>query len=208
MPWVFALLVLLLAPLLPAQQKTFHDDFEHGMKNWLPPRASDWKIAEENGNHFLRLKSVYPPGVPRRPLNFALRRDACFSDFTMSVRLRQRNRSLIIVFDYQDTLHFNYAHLSVEPGTKTLVHNGIFGVDGTPRVRLDDPNRPPALPDQNWHIVKIVRQGNSVRVYMDGSSEPLLETSKGLFPYGQIGIGSFDEIGDFDDLEISGTPCR
>ncbi len=60
------------------------------MKNWLPPRAEDWEIAEDKGNHYLSIKSVYPPGVPRRPLNFVLLRNHCFSDFTMTVRLRQR----------------------------------------------------------------------------------------------------------------------
>ncbi|MCX6617550.1 MAG: hypothetical protein NTZ98_15815, partial [Acidobacteria bacterium] len=154
-------LVLLLLCCLAAgaAQITFRDNFESGMKNWLPPRPADWEIAAEGGNHFLRLiRPGYGPGVPRRPLNYALLRDRCFSDFTLSTRLRRAGKSLMIVFGYQDTLHFNYVHLSVDRGTQQKVHNGIFRVDGGERARIDDPDRPPALPDKEWHTAKLVRQ--------------------------------------------------
>jgi len=204
------LVLLLLAwASLGAAQSEFRDNFESGMKNWLPPRPADWEIAVEGGNHFLRLsRPGYGPGVPRRPLNYALLRDRCFTDFTLSTRLRRAARSLLIVFDYQDTLHFNYAHLSVDRGTQQKVHNGIFRVDGGERFRIDDPDRPAALPDKEWHAAKLVRQGPRAAVYMDGSAEPLLSVNQGLFPYGRVGIGSFDESGDFDDFSIAGTPSK
>lgn len=183
-----------------------HDDFSRGMGQWLPPQAADWQIGTENGNPFLRLaKAGYPPGIPRRPLNYALLRNSCVSDFRLSTRLRRAQKSLMIVFDYQDTLHFNYVHLSADRGTEQPVHNGIFRVDDGPRVRIDDPNRPAALPDQNWHTVKIVRQANRVDVYMDGAAQPLLSVDHGLFAYGRVGIGSFDETGDYDDWDLDGA---
>lgn len=194
---------------LSAAQINFRDNFESGMRNWLPPRPADWQVEQEGGNHFLRLlRPGYGPGVPRRPLNYALLRDRCFGDFTLSVRLRRAGKSLTIVFGYQDTLHFNYAHLSVDRGTEQKVHNGIFRVDGGERFRIDNPDRPPALPDKEWHTARIVRQAPQVDVYMDGSSEALLSVNEKLFPYGRVGIGSFDESGDFDDFQITGTPSN
>lgn len=202
---LIALLVGVFAFAAPAQV-TFRDDFESGMKNWVLPRAADWEIAAENGNHYLHMIGVYSPGVPRRPLNYALLRNGCFSDFTLSVKLRRQKRSVLLTFGYQDTLHFNYIHLSVDTGTKQPVHNGIFRVDGGERFRIDNPDRPAALPDMQWHTVKVVRKGDSVAIYMDGSSEALLQATGKLFPYGRVGLGSFDELGDFDDFEITGTP--
>ena len=52
-----------------------------------------------------------------------------------------------MVFNYVDTLHFYYTHLSVDPGAKVEVHNGIFIVDGGPRHRIAGMEAAPVLPD-------------------------------------------------------------
>lgn len=212
----FAALFALACVLLGASQVAFKDNFERGasagpqeLGPWLPPWPPDWEIAQDGDNHFLHMiRAGYGPGVPRRPLNYVLLRDRCFTDFTLSVRARRLQRSLMLVFGYQDTLHFNYAHLSVDTGTKQPVHNGIFRVDGGERFRIDDPNRPAALPDQQWHTVKVLRKGDEVAVFMDGSSKALLQITGKLFPYGRVGLGSFDETADFDDFTITGTPTN
>ena len=112
---------------------------------------------------------------------------------------------MIVVFNYVDTLHFYYAHLSKDPGTQVDVHNGIFIVDGGPRRRIAGLDASPALPDLSWHDVRIVRdlRSGSIQVFLDQETTPRFSVIDHTFTYGQIGLGSFDETGDFADFRLS-----
>ena len=184
---------------------TFQDTFEQGkLSAWEFPFPEDWQILAEGPNHFLHMIRSRPPGVPRRPLQFALLRGPKVGSFELRTRLRREGRSMIVVYNYVDTLHFNYVHLSVDRGAEQPVHNGIFIVDGGPRSRLAGTNAEPALPDQDWHTVRIVRDAKSelTEVFMDDSKRPLFSATAPQFNCGRLGIGSFDETGDFDDEQL------
>jgi hypothetical protein len=184
---------------------SFHDDFEDGILGaWDFPFPEDWKILAEGPNHFLHMLRSRPPGVPRRPLQFALLRGPKVGSFKFQTRLRRERRSLIIVFNYVDTLHFYYAHLSVDTGRKQPVHNGIFIVNGEPRKRIAGLDAPAALPNTDWHTARVERDVNSglIRAFMDGSKAPLFSVEDRTFTCGRVGIGSFDETGDFDDVTL------
>jgi hypothetical protein len=183
----------------------FHDDFEDGILSaWKFPFPEDWKIVAEGTNHYLHMLRSRPPGVPRRPRQFGLVIGPKVGSFTFQTRLRRERRSLIIVFNYVDTLHFYYAHLSQDTGHKVPVHNGIFIVNGGARRRIAGRDAPAALPDTDWHTARVVRDAETgqIGVYMDGSTQPLFSVSDRTFTCGRMGIGSFDETGDFDDIEL------
>jgi hypothetical protein len=183
----------------------FHDDFEKGgLSAWKLPFPEDWQILAQGPNYYLHMLRSRPPGVPRRPLQFALLRAPRVGSFELTTRLRREQRSLIIVFDYVDTLHFYYAHLSVDTGKKQPVHNGIFIVNGEPRKRIAGLEAEPALPDTNWHSVRIARNASSglIEVFMDGGKSPLFSVRDDTFNCGLVGLGSFDETGDFDDFVL------
>jgi hypothetical protein len=112
---------------------------------------------------------------------------------------------MLIVFNYVDTLHFYYTHLSADPGGKVAVHNGIFMVDGAPRRRIAGLEAAPALPDTNWHKVRVQRDvsSGSIKVFVDDGSQPHFSVIDTAFKCGQIGLGSFDETGDFADVKLS-----
>jgi hypothetical protein len=184
---------------------TFHDDFEKGdLSAWAFPFPEDWRILAEGPNHFLHMLRNREPGVPRRPLQFAMFKGPRVGSFELTTRLRREHRSLIIVFNYVDTLHFYYAHLSVDSGVKQEVHNGIFIVNGEPRKRIAGLEAAPALPDTDWHTARIVRDAGTgeIEVLMDDAKQPLFSIQDGTFTCGRVGIGSFDETGDFDDFEL------
>ena len=183
----------------------FADDFEHGRLNvWQMPYPEDWEILAENGNHYLHMKRSREPGVPRRPLQFALIKGVEVGSFDFRARVRREGRSMIVVFNYVDTLHFYYAHLSVDSGSKEPVHNGVFLVNGAPRVRIAGLEAPPALPDHAWRQIRVARDAASgqIEVWSDVSSQPLFKVVDRTLTCGQLGIGSFDETGDFDDVEL------
>jgi len=190
---------------------SFHDDFEAGDRGWWQfPHPEDWAILSENDaalgvNHYLHMKRNREPGVPRRPLQFALLKKAKVGSFDFQTRLRREGKSMIVVFNYIDTLHFYYAHLSADRGHQEPVHNGIFIVNGEPRKRIAGVDAPPALPDREWHKARVARDARAgmIRVFIDGAHEPLFSVVDDTFTCGQVGIGSFDETGDFDDVVLS-----
>ena len=102
----------------------FHEDFEAGrLDAWQFPYPEDWVILREDGNHYLHMNRNREPGVPRRPLQFALIGGAKVGSFDFQTRLRREGKSMIVVFNYVDTLHFYYAHLSADRGTEQPVHS-------------------------------------------------------------------------------------
>ncbi len=193
------------------EQVSFHDDFESGDRGWWQfPHPEDWAILSEKDaalgvNHYLHMKRNREPGVPRRPLQFALLKKAKVGSFDFQTRLHREGKSMIIVFNYVDTLHFYYAHLSADRGQQDAVHNGIFIVNGEPRKRIAGIDAPPALPDREWHRVRLTRdaRAGTIQVFMDDAHEPLFSVVDDTFTCGQVGIGSFDETGDFDDVVLN-----
>jgi hypothetical protein len=189
-----------------SQSILIQDDFASGdLSRWELPYPEDWVVRAEEGNRFLHLLRNREPGVPRRPLQFARLRKANVGSFTFEARVRREGHSMIVVFNYVDTLHFYYTHLSSDRGTEQPVHNGLFIVNGEPRKRIAGTEAAPALPNQEWHKVRVARdaRGGSIEVFVDDQKTPLFSVVDRTFTCGQIGIGSFDETGDFDDIKLS-----
>jgi hypothetical protein len=212
-----ASIVALLVSGIPARRATgalpqearwttrFVDGFEQGQLDaWQMPYPEDWEILAEGGNHYLHMKRSREPAVPRRPVQFALLKGIKVGSFDLRLRVRREGRSMIVVFDYVDSPHFYYAHLSTDSGRQQPVHNGVFLVNGAPRVRIAGMEAPPVLPDRAWHRIRVRRDATSgrIEVWSDVESRPLFSVVDRTFTCGQVGIGSFDETGDFDDVEL------
>jgi hypothetical protein len=183
----------------------FTDSFEQGqLDSWQLPYPEDWAILAESGTHYLHMKRNREPLVPRRPMQFALIKGVNVGSFDFRTRVRREGKSMIVVFNYVDTLHFYYTHLSADPGSKQPVHNGIFLVNTAPRVRIAGLDAQPALPDTSWHQIRVARDVTSgrIEVWSDVSSQPLFTVVDRTFTCGQVGIGSFDETGDFADVDL------
>lgn len=183
----------------------FHCDFKpKGMSEWEFPHPADWVSEIDYGHYYLHMLRPRDPGVPRRPLQFARLRNVNVGSFDLSVRTRREGRSMIIVFNYVDTLHFYYTHVSMDRGTVQPVHNGIFLVDGGPRRRIAGTEAQPALPDTHWHTIRVVRNAQTglIEVYSDVQKKPLFSVIDHHFTCGQVGLGSFDETGDFADFKL------
>jgi hypothetical protein len=191
----------------PASGKiNFHDNFSSGkLDAWQFRFPEDWVVKEEGPLHYLHMLRSRDPLVPRRPQQFALVKGITVGSFTLETRVRREGRSMLIVFNYVDTLHFYYTHLSVDSGAKVDVHNGIFMVDGAPRRRIAGAEAAPALPDTNRHEVRVQRDLNSgsIKVFVDDEPQPRFSVVDNTFKCGQVGLGSFDETGDFTDVKLS-----
>ncbi len=115
--------------------------------------------------------------------------------------------SLILVYNWKDSSHFNYAHLSVDSPEKQIVHNGIFHVYGSDRSRISKGIGAGSLPTTAWTKVKMVYDANSGRIVVEvgGQKFPSLDAVDVSLTSGKIGLGSFFETAQFRNLKISPT---
>lgn len=213
---LLATLLLAAGGLAAADPAHWSADFEDGsLKDWHLTRPEDWKIVDESGNHALRLDKAGPVGAnPRRPVKLALWKAGCVGSFELQLRvkrdpIRQTEGDVLVVFGFQDKLHFYYAHLSSDDGN-VAVHNGLFRVNGGDRERIAGRGARPALPDEEWRGVRVLRNVKSgeIKLFLDGDSEPRFQVTDPTHSYGLVGVGSFDNTGEFDDLRLTGSPSQ
>jgi len=173
-------------------------------EKWDVQSASDWVV----GNNLLQLKvSAEPPaGQPRRPMKYALLESKPFSKVTVEAEIKRNGRSLIIVYAWQDEAHFDYAHISVDTAASQNVHNGMFHIFGGERVRISSLEGPGSLSTQDWTPVKLVFDGETGHCYVEvnGKRNPSLDAVDLSLRRGRVGIGSFDETGDFRNVKVTG----
>lgn len=175
-----------------------------GMADWEPQGNGRWVMRDG----FLRLDQAGVPGGPiRLPAGLAILRSAPVTTFVLEVDLRSDApvdllvRDVEVVFGYQSPTEFYYVHLAAKTDA---VHTGIFVVDNADRKRLDDGKATPRLLDQAWHRVRVERETTSgaIRVFFDGDSTPMLTAVDRTFTSGRVGVGSFDETGEFKNLQV------
>lgn len=78
-------------------------------------------------------------------------------------------------------------------------------VNGVPRVALTkNTKRTPW--DDKWHDVRVVRntKDGTIKIYFDDMDTPHIEATDKTFGKGRVGIGSFDDMDDFDDIKLYG----
>ena len=150
--------------------------------------------------------SNYQPKV-RSPHNLALIKDVQVADFVLTLRVKSTldtggHRDCCIFFGYQNPTQFYYVHLGARPDPNS---GQIMIVNEAPRTPLTD-NKSPTPWDDRWHDVKVVRKAESgtIEIYFDDMTQPLMTASDKTFGKGRVGIGSFDDMNDFDDIKLFG----
>ena len=196
------------------------EDFEHGLDRWQttdPPGAEPvWKIiaAGAPGNHVLRVTgaSAYEPPY-RSPLSIAWLKGVEVGDFVLTARVQNTNpsggphRDLCLFWGRQDPSHFYYVHLGAKPDPHACQ---VFLVDGAPRTMITEQGAAGTPWTDGWHDVKLVRRidDGTIEVYFDDMTRPLMTARDKTFTWGQVGIGTFDDNGNFDDVVLRGNAER
>jgi hypothetical protein len=188
----------------------FEDEFEQGSKHWQSTDAKAWRIRETDGgkvyNQF-QTSDYQPPH--RSPLNISLVKDVKVADFVLTVRVQSTNRDagahrdMCLFFNYQDPAHFYYVHLGARPDPNS---SQIMIVNDAARKMITT-NKSPGIPwDDGWHTVKIVRRtgDGTIEIYFDDMQKPVMVANDKTFAAGQVGIGSFDDNGNWDDFKLFG----
>jgi len=209
---LFTALMCLLVKASDAELKgalKFEADFEDGsLDEWQATDPSAWRIEEEpDGGKVLALfrESNYQPEV-RSPFNINLIKGIEIGSFVLELKLKSttedyNHRDLCLFFGYQDPSHFYYVHL----GKTADPHaNSIFIVDGEPRVSIAITRSDGTDWDEKWHRVRLVRdlEKGTIEVYFDDMNQSIMTAKHDRFSSGRVGVGSFDDTGQFDDIRL------
>lgn len=185
----------------------FHEDFEKGRDRWEVSDEASWTHRVVDGNAVFGINRRHADYKPphRSPGHLALIKDLEVADFILTFRVRSTkdtgaHRDCCVFFNYQDDANFYYAHLGAKPDPNS---GQIMIVKDAPRVAITkNENHVPW--DDEWHEVKVVRDTTegTIKVYFDDMETPLMTAEDKTFGKGRIGIGSFDDLNDFDDVRV------
>jgi hypothetical protein len=173
---------------------------------------SDWEF-DGNGSWTMRdgvlvlEKAGVPAGPIRRPAALAILRGRSFDDVEFRVDVRSTApadlavRDVLLIVGYQSPSRFYYVHLSAKTDA---VHNGIFLVNDANRRRIDDGKGRARLTDQEWQRVRLVRRNATgrIEVFFGDETEPTLAATDRTLSSGRVGVGSFDETGEFRNFQV------
>jgi hypothetical protein len=196
------------------------EHFERGMDRWKTTDPSGeepvWKIVDQGGKrkNVLRVTgpSKYQPPY-RSPHSIALVKDIKVGDFELTANVQNTNvnagphRDLCIFWGYQDPSHFYYVHFGAQSDPNACQ---IFIVNDAARTPITVKKAKGTPWKEGWHKVKVVRNvtEGTMEAYFDDMKKPLMTAKDKTFTWGQVGIGTFDDNGNFDDVVLRGERMK
>ena len=190
----------------------FEDKFEGGADHWQPTDPNAWKITETAGGKVYDLfknGNYRPPH--RSPVNIAILKDIVVSDFVFTVKAKSTtgrkngHRDMCVFFGYQNSAQFYYAHQGLR---RDSISNHILLVNNAKRVPISKQTSPGSeWTDEGWHLIKVVRHvaDGKIEVYFDDMETPAKYAVDKTFRWGQVGLGSYDDTGQWDDFKLYGV---
>lgn len=179
---------------------------------WTMANPAAWTWSGEGSDRVLHLlaQSGRTPKY-RSPFNLAWYEAREWKDFTLTGEMRLTkfdagNNDLCVAFGRSSENRFYYAHLGEKADA---VHHQLHLVDEADR-RAITATRTEGTPwkEGTWHKVRVVRDtatGN-IAVFFDDMEKPVLTArDKTLADWGRIGLGSFDDLGEFRHVRVEGT---
>src|SRR5581483_9465584 len=144
----------------------------------------------------------------RSPLNISLIKDLTVTEFILDARLQSTgkdgaHRDMCLFFGYQDPAHFYYVHIAKKADDHA---NQIFIVNGKDRAKISTKSTDGTPWNDDWHHVRVVRRvaAGAIEIYFDDMKTPIMTASDKTFTWGRVGIGSFDDTGNWDDIMVRG----
>lgn len=180
-----------------------------GLQDWELDGNGQWRVR---GDVLVLERAGVPGGPIRRPAALAIYKGVAPGDFSFEVEIRSTApadllvRDILLIFGYRSPAEFYYVHLSAKTDA---VHNGIFLVNNSDRRRIDSGKGVARLLDQDWHRVRLERRSGAgtIEVFFDGDRSPVLTAVDRTLASGRVGVGSFDEIGEFRSFQLR-APAR
>jgi hypothetical protein len=188
----------------------FFENFDaDNAERWEQSDPKAWKVVEQDGNGLYSQFQQSQVKTPvRSPFNRALAKDLVVGDFVLDVKLQSTikdydHRDMCLFFGFQDPAQFYYVHF----GKKADDHaNQIFIVNNEPRKKISATSTAGTPWTDGWHHARVVRkvESGTIEVFFDDMEKPVMTATDKTFLWGQVGIGTFDDTGNFDDVIVYG----
>ena len=199
------------APKLPVGYKLLYEQNftkPDALKDFVFTDPSAWRLAKEKDKPALELhkQSAYKP-EHRSPLNIALIADKVFGDFVLEVEVLSTKKpyghqDMCLFFGFTGAAQYYYNHIAVAADPNA--HN-VFIVNNAPRKNFaKETTKGVTWGEREWHRIRAERdtQAGTYRVSFDG--QPIMLAEDKTFLKGQIGFGSFDDVGMVTSIKIWG----
>ena len=213
--FVFAFLVSIARAEAAKELPVVHaDGFDDDLSAWRATKDDVWQQIEidRDGKQTKALrvtgKSAYQPPV-RSPHSIMWLKDKFVGDFVLTVKAENTNfkagghRDLCLFWGRQDASHFYYVHFGAEADPHSCQ---IFIVNGKPRTKItvDEVGGTPWGEDRAWHTLRVERTvaDGMIKVFFDDMEKPHMTAKDDTFKWGEVGVGTFDDNGNFDDFEL------
>lgn len=189
----------------------FSDDFAKGAERWEPTDAKAWKVVKTDKGHVYNqfALSQYKPPF-RSPLNISLVKDLKVTDFVLEAKVQSTakdgpHRDMCLFFGYQAPDQFYYVHLAKKADDHA---NQVFIVNKADRKKISTKTSEGTPWDDGWHAIKLVRRigDGAVEVSFDGKL--VMTAQDKTFTWGRVGLGSFDDSGNWADVKIHGEKYK
>ena len=189
----------------------YSTDFEEGADEWEPMDEENWSVFKRDEGRVYRLggRSTYEPPV-KSPKSRSVLKDIVLSDFVYEVKVKSRDKEdgahqdMIVFFGYRGPTKFYYIHFGMKTDEKSNQMHIVNDAPRRPISKHTSKENPGTKWDDNWHQVKIIRNGALIQVFFDDMAKPCMSVEDETFLSGGFGIGSFNNFGDWDDVKIWG----
>lgn len=202
----------------PPSQEILTNDFKQIYSADFESGIVDWELLDDGWQHMrsgnsqvlglVKKQSNYSP-THRSPTHIALLKGNEVTDFQLDLRIQSTHedydhRDVCLFFGYQSPDEYYYVHL----GKKTDPHcNQIFIVNRNDRTKISATTSEGTNWDNRWHSVRLQRSAatGEIRVFFDDMNKPVMTAKDKTFTHGRIGVGSFDDTANFDNLKLIGN---
>jgi hypothetical protein len=168
--------------------------------NYTPKNKSNWDIVVEDGDVRYFINTYCHDNDTNKVDEYNIIKNRTYSDFVISVEVKTaENIGLVtgadycFIFGWQDSNNYYYVRAAADQWNSRLyvVENGNRRDLGMANSKL--------IPDENWHVCSVGREGSKITVKIDGVIK-LGPISDSTFLQGSIGIGSYNDAAYFDNI--------
>jgi len=195
-----------------SDQPTVFSDIESfgNLDNYttFPAGFQKWAVVSDEGQERLKIMER-PAPVNQTPGGLALYKNSVYGDFDITTKVKinkwvegaiDPKADFTIAFGYKERDDYFYMLFTGEG------KDGIYRVTESGPSLVGTGNTSASITDTAYHTYRLVRSGNAVTAYVDGTLY-LTETDDALVSDGMIGMGSYNDIAIFDDFKNETSPA-